>query len=64
MPRSEVDAILTAWRSGAEEAAGFRNPAGPLFVGGSRAESQLAEADLAVGTNCSACSASRVAYCC
>lgn len=58
-----ITQIVSAWRSG-DDVEGYDNPAGPLYIGGPNAEAELAEADFALGTHCSSCTASRPGYCC
>ncbi len=64
MPLAQMETIRSGWRTGEQAVDGFDNPAGPLFVGGPTAESQLVEADFALGTHCSSCTASRPVLCC
>ncbi|MDH6118550.1 DUF6229 family protein [Kitasatospora sp. GAS204B] len=61
---TRMDALVTAWLSGAEGADGLANPAGPLYVGGAVAEAALAESYEGILTHCSSCSASLHSYCC
>lgn len=60
-----ADQIISSWLSGSESANGFDNPAGPLYSEGKAAtESAMASPEMALMTNCSACTASRPGYCC
>jgi hypothetical protein len=55
-----TEALLTAWRTGDETG----NPAGPLFTGGLDTELDLVEADFAMLSGCSSCTASTGGWCC
>ncbi|HET6214680.1 MAG TPA: DUF6229 family protein [Micromonosporaceae bacterium] len=39
-----AETIVAGWRGGAETVEGYANPAGPLFLGGERTESDLTSA--------------------
>lgn len=57
--------IVAGWLSGADSMNGYDNPAGPLYAAGQDAtEAAMTNPDMALMTNCSACTASRPGYCC
>jgi hypothetical protein len=59
-----ASAVLDAWLSGAEQAYGQANPAGPLYVGGSAAEAALTDPTDSLYGFCSSPSGSVGSYCC
>lgn len=64
MTDAHVDEILDGWLSGAENAYGLPNPAGPLFVGGTATEQSLTDSTFSLFTGCSSCTASGGGHCC
>jgi hypothetical protein len=62
LERSEE--IVAAWRSGAATDEGWDNPAGPLFVGGEYAESELTTALTDTTLRPTACTFSGGHECC
>jgi hypothetical protein len=55
--------IVSAWLTGANDVAGYQNPAGPLYIQGEVAVDEAMKAPLTHSTSISTCPSGRC-YCC
>ncbi|GAA0919697.1 hypothetical protein KR767_10085 [Luteibacter anthropi] len=61
----QTDKILAGWLSGADSVGGYDNPAGSLYTEGlAKTMNAMTNPEVAIGTNCSSCTASRPGFCC
>jgi hypothetical protein len=61
----QTDKILAGWLSGADSVGGYDNPAGSLYTEGqTQTMAAMVNAEMALASNCSSCTASRPGLCC
>jgi len=61
----QTENIIQGWLSGADSVQGHVNPAGSLYTEGQAAtDAAMTNAEMALITNCSICTASGRVYCC
>lgn len=61
----QTDKILAGWLSGADSVGGYDNPAGSLYTEGlTKTMIAMTNAEVALDSRCSSCTASRPGVCC